>query len=177
MSAATRLPPEDLFEEPARERTKQERAAADLAALVAPKLAQARKPKDFKLAGRTIEKARTGMHAMAESGDWGGATGAHLVALYEWIHEQVYGVAPGELDGKTWAIARQAAGRMVEQQFGGDYGAAVVFMRWAWKREQRSEQWRRETGKEGRRIGWRLQFHGALITDYKVDAARRSTQR
>lgn len=121
-----------------------------------------------------IARARAQMEAMAQSGDWGDASGTHLVALYAWLHAQVYGVENAELDGKQWGLAALAAGRMVSNHFAGDWGAAVVFMRWAWKREQGRETWRRENGKPGGRIGWRLQFGGSLVTDYRVDAARRS---
>lgn len=122
----------------------------------------------------TIARVKAKMEEMAASGDWSGASGTHLVALYAWLHAQVYGVENAELDGRQWALAAQAAGRMVANHFADDYGSAVVFLRWAWKREQGREQWRRENHKDGGRIGWRLQFSGSIVTDYRVDSARRS---
>lgn len=154
---------------------RQAQAAAALADLVAPKLERARRP--FRSTKGQIERAREQMNAMSDSGDWGEACGIHLVALYEWLHEQVYEVPTAELDPKNWALAAQAAGRMVDQHFGGDYGRAVIFMRATWNRERETEQWRRENGRGGRRIGWRLMFaHGALITDYKLDCARAASK-
>lgn len=171
MSAAMKKP-DDLFPPTAPTSARQLEAADSVSRLVAPKLAA--RPRSFRSSKGAIERAREQMHAMAESADWEQAGGAHLVALYEWLHEQVYGVATAELDARTWALAAQAAARMADQQFEGDYGRAVVFMRWVWKREIEREKWRRENGKSGSRIGWKLAFHGSLVTDYKVDRARRS---
>lgn len=162
--------PEDLFpsEPPSAQQAK---AAADLQALVQPALD--RKPRAFRSSKGQIERAREQMRAMRESGDWDDASGTHLVALYEHFHFLVYGVANAELDGKNWALAAQAAGRMVAQHFGDDYGKAALFIRWVWRREERTEAWRREHQQSGKSIGWRLQFaHGSLITQYKIDCAR-----
>jgi hypothetical protein len=176
-------PPEDAFEDdervpgPARApspSTAQIAAASSVAKLVAGKVESLGRPRAFRASRGSVEKAREQMRAMAESADWSAATGTHLVALYEWLHQEVYGVATAELDAKSWAYAAQMAGKMVVDCFGGDYGAAVVFLRWAWKREQRTEAWRRENNKPGRRIGWRLNFSGTLVTDYRLDCARQS---
>lgn len=99
-----------------------------------------------------------------------------LVALYAALHHAVYGVFPGELQGKTWVYACAAAKRLVTEQFAGDYDAAREFLRWVWQREQGREKWRRENlGKKGGsanasgRIGWALQFaRQALVTDYRT---------
>lgn len=114
---------------------------------------------------------------MAESGDWSAAHGGHLVALYEWLHAEVYGVATSELAVRRQrAVAASVAGAMVKREFAGDYGEAVRFMKWAWEREQEREEWRRANGRSGQRVGWRLQFGGALVTDWRLDEARRSAQ-
>jgi hypothetical protein len=174
MSAAEKRPaPDSLF--PPTEQ--QSQAAASVAKLVAGRLEAAKKPKTFRGASKgSVERAREQMNSMAERGEWDDASGTHLVALYEWLHEKVYGVATAELDARTWAVASQMAGRMVEQQFDNDFGKAVVFMRWVWRREHEREAWRRENGKQGARIGWRLMWNGSLVTDYKVDCARRPTR-
>lgn len=168
-----KTPPEDsLFPPPT---ARQSEAAASLASMVEQKMNAKRRPP--RASRDQIGRAREQMNAMAASGEWGEASGTHLVALYEWLHEQVYGVATAELDPKTWTLAAQAAGRMAEQQFDGDYGRAVVFMRWWAKREMEREKWRRENNRPGGRVGWRLMWHGTLVTDYKVDHARRSSSR
>lgn len=118
------------------------------------------------------EKWRAEMEAYAESGEWEGATGGHLVALYDKFHSTVYGVA-SDLDRKGWMYATSAADRMVLRDFEASPANAVRFMRWLWKEEARREEWRRENHRDGRRIGWRLQFcFGTLIADYRVHVAR-----
>jgi hypothetical protein len=120
------------------------------------------------------EKARAEMEEYAASGEWDGATGAHLVALYDKLHAAVYGVA-SDLDRKSRMFASSAATAMVKRDFQNDMSAAVRFMRWVWTREQAREEWRRANKRDGQRIGWRLQFcFGALVADYRVHRARQS---
>jgi hypothetical protein len=122
-----------------------------------------------------FEKATLQMHSMAKSTDWSAATPRHILALYAWLHEKVYGVAPGELTSRERLIATGAASRMLDRDFDGDQGAMVAYVLWTWKRERATEKWRRENGRvEGRRIGWRLQFNGSLLTDYRIELARRA---
>jgi hypothetical protein len=120
------------------------------------------------------DEARAEMEERAASGEWDGATGAHLVALYDKLHLAVYGVA-GDLDRKSRMFATSAATAMVKRDFQGDVAAAVQFMKWVWKREQEREEWRRANKRDGQRVGWRLQFcFGALVADYRVHNARQS---
>jgi hypothetical protein len=101
--------------------------------------------------------------------------GGHFVAMYADLHEKVYGIAPVELDdGKVFHMAKQAADRLLEKHFGGDPGEMVTFVLWVWDREKGREDWRRGGIKSGGRIGWRLQFGGALVSDYRLDAVRRN---
>jgi hypothetical protein len=151
---------------------RQRQAAESLEAMVAKKLDA--KPRKFRATKDQRRRAIVEMDAMAESGDWSAAKGHHLVALYAWCHNAVYGVEPLELDSRAWAIAGTCATRMVEQHFDQDPGKAIEFMRWAWDREREREEWRRANGRSGRRIGWQLQFSGSLITDWKLDIARRA---
>lgn len=116
--------------------------------------------------------AREKMNEMAASGDWAGADGLHLVALYEMAHREVYGVEPLELDAKARFLAVGAATRLTEKFFDGDYAGAVSFMRWTWHREQEREKWRRANGRDGQRIGWRLQFSAAMVSDYRLAGER-----
>lgn len=110
---------------------------------------------------------------MRETQDWDDATPGHLVALYAWCHAKVYGVEAAELhSGATYAQAVAAAKRLVDVEFSGDVTAAVGFVRWTWGREASRERWRRENGRDGGRIGWRLQFGPAMMTDYRIAMAR-----
>jgi hypothetical protein len=106
------------------------------------------------------------------SGDWEGAAPRNLLALYALLHETVYGIAPGELTSATRLYAAGAAGRMLKADFDDDAGAMAEFMRWLWGRERKREAWRRENGRDGQRIGWRLQFNTQLVTDYRLALAR-----
>lgn len=175
------LPPDDLFEDegeppapevPARSE-KQLAAARSISEWAKPAAKRAAAPKRPP-GKKQIERARAEALRRGESGEWDGATGAHLLEMYAWLHEQVYGVPADELTGNVWLIAARDAGLFLKREFAGDAGKCVSFMRWAWKREEAREAWRRENGKEGGRIGWRLQFSRQLLTDYKLDRARRS---
>lgn len=119
-----------------------------------------------------IEKAREEMPMMARAGDWGDATGMHMAALYCFLHTEVYGVEPLELDRKAWAGCAKMAASCAEKFFGGDYGQLAVFVRWVWRREQGREAWRRQNGRDGQRIGWRYQFATALVSDFRVHGQR-----
>jgi hypothetical protein len=145
-------------------------AAASVAAF-------ALRPKPPKKTRDPVAAAREEMRAMGERGDWSGATGAHLVALYEWLHEEVYGAPTSELSVRRLrGIAVSVAGAFVKREFGGDPERAVEFLRWAWTREQEREAWRRANDRSGKKIGWRLAFSGELATEYRVDVARRSAR-
>ena len=131
-----------------------------------------RAARPFRGSKNAVERSCLEMKEMAESGDWSEARGTHVVALYAWLHACVYGVEPSELTPKQWGIAAAAATRMVDQEFKRDYGSAVQFLRWTWKREQKREEWRRQQHRDGGRIGWRLQFSNALIVEYRLSVAR-----
>ena len=96
------------------------------------------------------------------------------MALYAWLHREVYGVDAAELcDRAMLTAAVAAANRMLERDFGGEAERAVDFLRWTWKREARFEKKRRDDRAEGRRITWRLQFAARhLLVDYRVDLVR-----
>ena len=135
------------------------------------------KMKPKRARGPSLVKARVEVRAMLADGDFSNARPTHLVALYEWCHEQVYGVRPLEMEqGDNWKMAVFAAARLVKHEFRDDMAATVEFVRWTWRRERWREGKRRETnqaiGSVGR-IGWRLQFvQRHLVTDYRIDLAR-----
>lgn len=147
----------------------QEQAAASIEAWAG---VGKKKPKSR---GPDPEKAREELGVMMLSGSFERATPVHLVALYEWCHEKVYGVRPSELSPRAaWKTATFAAAKLVKDEFAGKAPAAVDFIRWAWKREAGRERDRRE-GRNATvgRLGWRLQFSMRyLITDYRIAVAR-----
>ncbi len=112
-----------------------------------------------------------------KSRDWSTATARHFVALYSLLHFRVYGVECLELGPTDRLRAAGAAGRMLKAHFDNDAEEMAAFMHWVWTREQAREQWRRENGGEGGRIGWLFQFNGKMLTDYKLAQARAKSVR
>jgi len=111
---------------------------------------------------------------MRKSGDYDDLRAGHMVALYVLCHHRVYGVYPAELDSpKTFGLARFAAARLLKQHLRDDPKLAARFIQWTWVREEGREKWRRQNGREGARVGWALQFSAGLVTEYRVDLARK----
>ena len=154
---------------------KSERQRAVAAAQVASFAGDATKKRAFKGTSKTaIARTRAEAERMRLERSWGDAKPGHLVALYAWCHEQVYGVAPAELSGLDWSGAAAMAAKLVRDEFGGKMAEVIEFMRWLWRREKAREKWRRDNDREGGRISWRTQFKGgACVTDYRIDKARR----
>lgn len=126
-----------------------------------------KKPTGLRSAGakdvlRTIEETEV----MRASGDWVGARPRNMVALYVLCHRHVYGVDPLELSGKAWTAACLMAARIIANEFDDDVKRCVAFLAWTWSRERRAHA--HAAGAERRRLGWRLQFSAALLTDYRV---------
>jgi hypothetical protein len=144
------------------------RGGVDIEALVG-------KPRERKggMTKRQREKYRAEIEDRIARGVWRNISPTGLVALYERFHEHVYGVPAAEVDTpRAFLQAARVAGTMLKREFGGDGARAVEFMFWVWKRETERETWRRENHRDGGRIGWRLQFSGALLTDFRIARAR-----
>ena len=119
--------------------------------------------------GPNKAKIRREIREMIGRKDFEGAKPSHLVALYEYCHEMVYGEAPLEIDSPTtWKMATYAAGRLVKKHFEGDAVSAVEFVRWTWVREKQRLSWRAKRGITSTRLGWRLQFRDDMVTDYRI---------
>lgn len=127
-----------------------------------------------KTKGPDPEHARAQLREMLVANDFTKATPTVLVALYEWLHEQVYGARPVEIARRAvWKTVAFAAGKLVKNEFRDDVGAVVDFMRWCWDRE-RTRMARQQPERRMGRIGWRLQFvTGHLLTDYRISKASR----
>ena len=124
-----------------------------------------------------FDKAVREAEAMMRGGDWADAKPLHFVALYVVLHEGVYGVSPGELGPQQRLQACGFAHRLLKHEFDEEPAAMAAFVRWTWQREKEREQWRRANARSGGRIGWRLQFSGTLLTDYRIDCERRKGRR
>lgn len=101
--------------------------------------------------------------------DWSTAKGRHFVALYAWLHAEIYGAeAQDLLDGKSMLAASSAADKMLRVDFEGQAARFVEFIAWCWKREKVAMK-----KGVGRRLSWRLQFAlRHLLVDYRVDLMR-----
>ena len=151
-----------------------EAAAKAVAALVGSSKKKKRPKRRAGPTAKGIAKTTAQMEEMRGARDWSDARPAHLVALYCVLHAWCYGVPAAEVIGLTWLAASSAAAKMIRDEFGGEIGESIDFMRWVWKREKSRERWRRENGRDGSRIGWRLQFQQRhLVTDYRIALARR----
>lgn len=134
-----------------------------------------KKPKALKsktVSDRTMRKAADEAEFCMRTGEWAAARPLHFVALYAHLHERVYGAAPLELGPTERLHAAGMAAQMLKKHFGHQAAEMAEFMRWVWTREQGREKWRRDNDRPGGRIGWRFQFNGSLLTDYRVDQAR-----
>lgn len=108
---------------------------------------------------------------------WNELNAPLFLALYAWLHIQVYGVDPSdELTGKSGLAALNAAKRMLDADFNGHPGDMLMFVRWVWYREVEREKWRAANNRQGGRISWRYQFSAQLLNDYKV-MKRKNTAR
>jgi hypothetical protein len=130
------------------------------------------------MSGPEMERTKLKVSAQMANGIWDGSKGKHYVALFEILHEQVYGTAPLEMTGRVRHIASLLAWRILTQHFQGDEGEMAAFVRWVWIRELGRVKWRQENGRDPRRIDYMQQFSGGFVTDYRVaKSAERSDPR
>lgn len=119
--------------------------------------------------GPNKARAREAVRAMVTAKAFEGTSAVHLVALYEYCHELVYGEPPLELENnEVWKLATFAAARLVKKHFDGDTDAAMEFVRWTWQRERSRKAYRERKGIASTRLGWRLQFRDDMVTDYRI---------
>ncbi len=128
-------------------------------------------------------RALAAVEMMRRHDAWSDARPVHLVALYCWCHEAVYGVAPDELAtgqaGKRARIQAVGAARnMLSRDFGGNVVAMVGYIKWVWGRVKGKEEWALRSGATVGRVGWQQMFAGrSLLTDYKVEIGRKRAAR
>jgi hypothetical protein len=150
-----------------RRRHELEAASAALAESLPKK---AKKQTSFSRA-RTEEITRQ-TEEMRASKDFSRAGPRHLVALWAWLHEQTYGVAPS-LHGREWVTASFAAGTVLKKDFAGDVDALLEFVRWTWAEERRSVKWKRENGRPVTPLGWRWQFSSKAVVKWRANGGGR----
>jgi hypothetical protein len=116
---------------------------------------------------------------MRHTDDWSQARASHMLGLYEWMHEQVYGVLPAELTGKGKPVADErmkaigAIVRMLANEFDGSITGMVDYIRWISRRELRTEKWAKESNVQRGRLSWYKVFGlRSLYSDFLVDRKR-----
>ena len=122
-----------------------------------------------------IDRAMERVGQRIDADDWTGADAEDFVALFAWLHAEVYGVGALDEMRTQWRGACSAARKMFGDVFDGDASLMLGFVRWVWNREAGFEAWRRQHQTHGKRISWRLQFVSrTLVTDYQIDLARKT---
>jgi len=118
-----------------------------------------------------VEIVRSEAEELRKTKRWGEFRPSHLVALWAWLYQAVYGIAPepAELAPKAFGTAALFAGKLLKESFGGVVERMVGFMRWVWARELKMKRAR----PDGRRIGARLMFSPALVGDWRLCTAGR----
>lgn len=119
-----------------------------------------------------MNRAVRELAAFVQGNDFKAARGIHFVALYLQMHLECYGVEAADCGPDARLAAAGLANNMLARDFAGDGEKMADFVAWVWTRERRAEVYRKEQGRSGRRITWRLQFGSQLLTDFKVEAAR-----
>ncbi len=125
---------------------------------------------------QSFERAMREMAEMIAKDDYAAAKPIHLFALYCQCHAHTYGVMPVETGPKDCKLACFAIGRSLKAFFDGDVVEFVDFIRWTWRRETASLARRKATGgaDNGFRIGVGYQCSAKLVTDFRVDLAKRA---
>lgn len=152
--------------------TAEERAKLSLA-LFDPKCDAPKPPRVRRLENAAMDRAMEDVVRFTAEQDWSQAKGRHWVALFAKFHREVYGVEPADLTPKARMDAAVMAAALVRRHFK-EPDEMAEFVWWCWQRERGREKWRRENGRAGGSITWRLQFNGALVTDFRIDRARKA---
>lgn len=119
----------------------------------------------------TIERAITDVTRRLDDNDWTKLTATTMLQLWVWCHTQIYDVRPA-VKPKEWERWLMRVGSMCRDRFGADYDEMLVYVRWAWAREERYEKFRRENGHSRPPMGVYKLFGDRVLTDYRIEKAR-----
>ena len=125
-----------------------------------------------------VQKLEEEAKQVVEAGDWGALEPKHFAAIFSALHRSCYGVDDAQLSdgGLEFLGAASAAAKMIRTQFDEDKCAFAAYVRWAWRREHDTEQWRRQNAVNGKSIGWRQMFMPTgLLTRYRIERERART--
>lgn len=111
---------------------------------------------------------RSEVEELLQRGDWSMAKPAHVFALYSQLYDLVYGVSLELSPQKQTRFIRMIA-RAKKNEFKGAMSEIINLVRWAWKREESTEKWRREKGIQYRKIlTVERMFSDDMIAQYKI---------
>jgi hypothetical protein len=125
-----------------------------------------------------LVKASIEADAMRLENDWSRVRGKHLVAIYDWLHSNIYGFEASELlDPAHYFPAVKLADKLISRHFNGDATAAVKFVSWCWAREKNRLEYSAETENKFR-LTWKLQFGtNFLLSEYRFKMIRTRTRK
>lgn len=132
------------------------------------------RPRSKTVAAATFARTEHETREMIRTREWDACGVRHLVALFEIMHEKAYGIAPTTSASERYTMTLMMGG-FVKRAFGGDIDKALDYFRWLWTREIANEKWRRENGREPRRLAFRWTVGNGMLDDYRVAMARRKT--
>ena len=118
-----------------------------------------------------MKAAAARLDDVIRSQSWKDAKPIEFLALFMRMHEKVYG-SPFVSTSLERRRATLMFATCIRTYFRDDRARFADFMRWTWRREMRTEKWRRENGQPGRVIGVRLQVSSMLFNEWRVDVER-----
>lgn len=131
-----------------------------------------RKTKRRSFSVASIEKIKAEADEMRLANDYARASIMHIVAMWAWCHESMYGVAPS-MTMKEWSLAGILAGQLLAKEFPGRTpGWMIVLLKWTWGEEGENVEWRRKNKKPITPIGWRWQFSSKLVVKWRANGGK-----
>lgn len=110
----------------------------------------------------------------AASGEWAGSKGSTFIGLYAMCHEMVYGVIPDELySAGMFRAAAKSAANALHELFDDEPVRVVLFIKWAWEREKRKNEWALRQGFDRNRLSWKWQFSPNMLTDWRISLTQK----
>lgn len=113
-------------------------------------------------------------NAMKDELAWAEFEAKHFLALYCLLHNHVYGTLPDEVRDHFHAAVMKVRA-VLKSEFNENPVHLVEYIRWVWVRE--AKQLEKRDPENTFRIGWRLQFGKAFLSDYRVAKVRNSKRR
>jgi hypothetical protein len=93
-----------------------------------------------------------------------------LVLAHARYHQHVYGAVPTNTRNE-FSTAVVAIRAFIKREFDGDSARAQGFVKWAWRREQRTAKWLKAEKKLDKKpMGWRQLISTTMLDTYRAEA-------